>query len=159
MHHPVRHRFAHYCLGPLLCVLLGSATFHCASDPIDPDGCKDIEYARCEAAEFCPKFGESFDVDACKRFYRDQCLRGMAASEDPGKLQVKACTKAMQRAGECAKSGATKCDIGGRVIDAPCDIVVAPETSDECGFLGDPEDKQNDKKDASVSPFPDASDD
>ncbi|HEU4536177.1 MAG TPA: hypothetical protein VFS00_18765, partial [Polyangiaceae bacterium] len=54
--------------------------FACGGDESTaPEGCRDIEEARCEqAASSCPALGVS-DAEACTRFYRDQCLRGLAS--------------------------------------------------------------------------------
>lgn len=126
----------------------------CSTDPVNPDGCEAIETARCQAAPACSDFGSDFDVDACERFYRDQCLRGLQTEDDPGDPKVDACVRAIERAGECARNGTSPCDIGGAVVDDPCRVIVAPEQFDPCGFLDD-----YFEDDAGISPFPEAGSD
>src|SRR5688572_30918766 len=52
----------------------------CTSGAVAIAQCREIEYARCEAAVPC---GVVTDVDECKRFYRDQCLHGIAGPAAP----------------------------------------------------------------------------
>lgn len=117
----------------------------CGTDAVAVDECRDIESARCEAGKYC---GFVDDVDECKRFYRDQCLHGMAVGERPGTLRVKECVATIRAAGDCAKAGAktlTECATQG--LPAPslktihtvaCDIVQEPEGAEECDFLSKP---------------------
>jgi hypothetical protein len=117
-------------------VSTGTAT-GCGTDPVNPDGCKEIELARCQAAPACSAFGADFDVDACERFYRDQCLKGLQTENDPGKPRIDACVRAIQNAGACARDGVTPCNVGTREIPDPCAIISTPENFTECGFLDD----------------------
>jgi hypothetical protein len=117
----------------------------CGTDAVAVDECRDVENARCEAGKFC---GFVDDVDECKRFYRDQCLHGMAVGERPGTLKVKECIATIRAAGACAKAGAktlTGCVAQG--LPAPstqtyhsdtCDVVQEPEGTKECEFLAKP---------------------
>ncbi|MBI3201216.1 MAG: hypothetical protein HYZ29_06695 [Myxococcales bacterium] len=117
----------------------------CGTDAVAVDECRDIENARCEAGKFC---GFVDDVDECKRFYRDQCLHGMAVGERPGTLRVKECVATLRAAGECAKAGAkTLAECVTQGLPAPsqktyhtdtCDIVQEPEGVEECDFLSKP---------------------
>jgi hypothetical protein len=114
----------------------------CGTDAKGVDDCRDIEEARCAAAKNCAVVT---DVDACKRFYRDQCLHGLAVTS-PGSLKVKACVATIQNAGACAAQAP---DGAATTLDqctvpvtssAPgaataCDIVKEPELSAECAFL------------------------
>jgi hypothetical protein len=113
----------------------------CGTEAIAVDECRDIESARCEAGAFC---GLVDDVEQCKRFYRDQCLHGLASGDRPGSPQVKACIATIQAAGSCAKSGITTladckpAPSDTTVHSAVCDIVLHPEGVRECEFLASP---------------------
>lgn len=109
----------------------------CGTDAVGVDECRDIENARCEAGAHC---GLVDDVEACKRFYRDQCLHGLTHSR-PGAPQVTACTQTILDAGECAQQGVTsiaECTaLTGRltVHTAVCDVVLKPQGIQSCEFL------------------------
>lgn len=122
--------------GVFLAYVLGCVgTMACGTDPVSTDGCRKIEYARCEVAPACPAMGIT-DVDGCKRFYRDQCLHGLATSADPGGPNIDKCVAAITAAGQCAATGASNCTPA--TIDGttdPCGIVERPERSPDCGFL------------------------
>lgn len=113
----------------------------CGTDAVGVEDCRDIESARCEAGKFC---GLVDDVDQCKRFYRDQCLHGMAVGERPGAPRIKECVATIQKAGECAKAGATtlaECAVQPSqktYHTESCDIVKEPEGTEECEFLFKP---------------------
>ncbi len=127
-----------------ICSFLLLEASGCGTDAVGVDECRDIEKARCEAGAFC---GLVEDVDACKRFYRDQCLHGLATGERPGKPVVDDCVKAIERAGSCAQKGIK--DLADCPGDPPavteatlltkvCDVVKKPEQILECDFLGKP---------------------
>jgi hypothetical protein len=101
----------------------------CGTDAVGVEDCRAIEEARCTAGYAC---GVVADVEDCQRFYRDQCLHGLAV-RSPGRPAVEDCVAAVQAAGECARSGAGEaegCDA------APCDGILHPESIPACGFLG-----------------------
>jgi hypothetical protein len=116
----------------------------CGTDAKGVDDCRDIEEARCAAAKSCNLLGD-VDVDGCKRFYRDQCLHGLAVSS-PGSNQVKSCVAAIQNAGSCvSQSGGSdapldQCDPPISISSSSsatkaCEIVKEPELATECAFL------------------------
>ncbi len=113
----------------------------CGTDAVGVDECRDIESARCEAGAFC---GLVEDVEQCKRFYRDQCLHGLANGDRPGSPQVKACIATIRAAGECAKAGVE--DVASCTPALPsltihnkvCDVVLRPEGAVKCEFLAQP---------------------
>ena len=107
----------------------------CTTDPINPDGCRSIENARCEAAQHCAAAYPNLDVEACKRFYDDQCMHGLAATADPGQPRIDQCVTAIQAAGACAKEGATTCALPLTTGVDPCAVIQAPEQFQECDFL------------------------
>ncbi len=112
----------------------------CGTDAVGVDECRDIESARCEAGAFC---GLVDDVGQCKRFYRDQCLHGLANGDRPGSPQVKACIATIRAAGQCAKDGAedvSSCTaLPSQTIHAKvCDVILRPEGAVDCDFLGAP---------------------
>lgn len=112
----------------------------CGTDAKGVDDCRDIEEARCVAAKNCALLS---DVDGCKRFYRDQCLHGLAVSP-PGSNQVKLCVAAIQNAGTCASHATDgsdtpldQCDprIDTASATTACEIVKEPELATDCAFL------------------------
>ncbi len=111
----------------------------CSTEPVNVEGCRSIENARCEAAGACPNF-PNFDVDGCKRFYHDQCLHGLSSSEDPGQPNIEACVQAINQAGACAKQNQTPCEIAyeSTPVDSPCNLIEHPEKYVACAFLVPP---------------------
>ncbi len=114
----------------------------CGTDAVGVDECRDIEEARCEAGAFCDVVE---DVAACKRFYRDQCLHGLAAKDRPGAPQLKACLNTIKLAGECAKGGIENladCPVptpSAKTIHTKVyDVVLSPQDAAECEFLAEP---------------------
>ena len=118
-----------------------AAAVSCDSGAVGVNACRDIEDARCEAGLPC---GIIADVAACKRFYRDHCLHGLASLTVPSADQVGACTNTIALAGECSAEGHTE------LTDCPdppsssteltlvCDVVQEPQATAECDFLNDP---------------------
>lgn len=113
----------------------------CGTDAKGVDDCRDIEQARCDAAQHC---GIVSDVAECQRFYRDQCLHGLQVAS-PGSVKVKACVATIRAAGVCAATdegndvALASCD-PAVTSDAPgattaCDVVKEPEKAAECSFL------------------------
>ena len=73
----------------------------CNTGAIAIKQCREIENARCEASAAC---GVIDDVAACQRFYRDQCLHGIAGPKEPTADTEKRCVDMIEGAGECAQS-------------------------------------------------------
>lgn len=101
--------------------LLGLA---CGTEPVGVDACRRIEHVRCESAAACGidlsmpvHRGDSpaSDVNACKRYYDDACLHGLATTKEPGNVAVQACIDA--------------------IITGSCDVVRTPESDPACAFL------------------------
>ncbi len=130
--------------GTLACALLALGAGGCGTGAVGVDKCRDIEQARCSAAAYCGLLGGAFsDVSECKRYYRDQCLHGMAHGE-PSTTKVTECVKTIQLAGACAKkngadaklsSCATPPSAQPNGLTTACAIVETPQQTDECGFL------------------------
>lgn len=116
---------------------VGSSLPGCGTDPVNPDACEDIEQARCRNINACPGF-ESLDVDACERFYRDQCLHGLASESDPGQPHVDLCVRSIEAAGACARAGQAACDLEVSKGISACTFLSTPEVFAECGFLVPP---------------------
>jgi hypothetical protein len=127
----------------------------CGTDAVGVDECRDIEEARCEAAQFCDIVD---DVDACKRFYRDQCLHGLANGEQPGAPDVKKCVASIKNAGQCAKNGVeTLADCVPKpsektALTKVCDVVLTPELVTECDFLAKPVELPDAASEPAVTP-------
>jgi hypothetical protein len=105
----------------------------CGTEPVAPDACRKIEEARCELAPGCPGLNIT-DVDACKRFYRDQCLHGLAIAGDPGAPVVDTCVAALRIAAACTTpdSGCVATTIP---VKSGCEVVARPELAKDCEFL------------------------
>lgn len=123
---------------PLLALpmLAGSG---CTVDAVGLDSCRKIEQQRCEAAPSCAGLKVT-DVTSCKRYYRDQCLHGLAVDTDPGGPVVDKCVAAIKAAGACAAS-APDAPCAGVALTAAkpnasaCDVVTYPEISADCAWL------------------------
>jgi hypothetical protein len=118
-----------------LLVVIGQG---CSVDQIALQGCRDIEDARCEVAQPCANLSVP-DPEACKRFYRDQCLHGMEIAADPGQPTVDKCVSAIRAAGACASSGHAS-DVGGCEVattspTSACGIIANPELATDCAWL------------------------
>ncbi len=125
----------------VLAVALVAATgAGCGTDAVGVDDCRQIEQTRCDYAVTC---GITDDVDACKRFYKDQCLHGLSGGQ-PSRLELKQCLGTISAAGKCAKQGKdTPLDSKDCVpdsLDGPikaCDVIASPELTVECAFLAE----------------------
>jgi hypothetical protein len=109
----------------------------CGADAVGIDHCRDIEQARCEAAEPC---GDIDDVAACRRFYRDHCMHGLAVEDSPSKIRVQACVSSLEAAGRCARdqiSTASDCpELATETgIGSVCEAVREPQKLSTCSFL------------------------
>jgi uncharacterized membrane protein YgcG len=112
----------------------------CGTDAQGVDDCRDIEQASCAAAKNC---GTVTDVDACQRFYRDQCLHGLPVSP-PSSSDLNLCLATIKSAGDCAMNDAGDTELSAceptPSLSAPraktaCDLVTHPEYAQECSFL------------------------
>jgi hypothetical protein len=87
---------------------VGALVFACGTDAVGIDACRQVESARCLQAPNCgidltiPVHRDTpkTDIDACIRFYHEQCLHGLAAAKDPGTQAVKECVDAINT-GDC----------------------------------------------------------
>lgn len=118
----------------------------CGSEAIGVDACRELEYARCEAAAACPdEEGVAIgDVDACKRFYRDHCLHGLAVKSAPSSRKLATCRRTIEAAGRCASelgastplaSCAFESTLAPTTLRTACELVAEPEQAAECGWL------------------------
>ena len=119
----------------------------CTTGAIGISQCREIEYARCEASVPC---GVVDDVEACQRFYRDQCLHGIAGPTLPSTDQQSDCVEAIEQAGACAEDDpegsfencSAEGGMGGQDggdDDGPtvCDFLAAPWQSPVCDYLNE----------------------
>jgi hypothetical protein len=127
----------------------------CGSDAVGVDACRQIEAARCEAAQVCPM--NTINLIECKNFYHDQCLHGIENSDvsdggdgtdDPAIDQVTACVGAIQMLQGCIKAGektmaaCNKALVLNTAYDptiaakTPCDVLEGePEALEACSFV------------------------
>ncbi len=108
----------------------------CSTDAVGVEDCRDIESARCEAASAC---GDVQDEEACKRFYRDHCLHGLALEDEPSGTAVQTCVRSLKAVAACTPETALA-DCPGVTLSPSalllaCDVVRAPEDIEECRFL------------------------
>ena len=128
-------------LGPaIVSVLVGmSATPGCGTDAVGVSACQDIEAARCKGAVHCPDLFAVDDAKACELFYRDHCLHGLSAPNEPGAPALRRCVSAIEAATTCAARGTDLEDCDG--VDASgetstaCELIQYPERIDACAFL------------------------
>jgi hypothetical protein len=73
----------------------------CDTQAVGVDSCREIEYARCGAASHCPTTFKVTSPAACRRFYRDHCLHGLAIPTDPGPATVNPCVSDIKAIGAC----------------------------------------------------------
>jgi hypothetical protein len=141
--HPRYPRLRDLCLGVLAALgAFGVTGTGCGTAAVGIDVCRDVETARCEAAQYC---GRVDDVAACQRYYRDHCLHGLAEGvEQPTPDQVDACVRTIEKAGQCAK-GDRRATLDtcmpvvttdARGAETACQIVLFPEWATECKWLG-----------------------
>ncbi len=134
---------------PVLAALVGVSVAlgpGCGPDAAGVDDCRKIEDARCEAASHCGDRFSITDVDECKRFYRNQCLHGLATGKGPAAGQTAACVRVIQTAGACAAQNSPTTALAAcgdptlaaetnpDLVDV-CKVVVSPELTAECAFL------------------------
>jgi hypothetical protein len=117
-----------------LCALLAPFfLMACNTKAVAIQECRDIEEARCEASVPCGVIEEE-EVDACKRFYRDQCLHGISGPKAPTGEEQKLCLELIND----AKSDAAT-SMGGASQDdgytRACKTVSTPWEEPECAFL------------------------
>ncbi len=117
------------CFGPaaLAALALAAALGGCGTDAVGVDACRQIQAARCRQAPACgiaiePPYHQSGSaVDACIRFYNDECLHGLSSGKDPGPTALSACVAAIN---------------GGAMADGGCAVVLSPQTTGACSWLG-----------------------
>lgn len=105
--------------------------------------CRRIEEARCELIKGCDGSLQSDDeVTACKLFYRDQCLFGVADGQAPDDVVVEACLKALGEARACETAGNDLASCSGApqlradsLVTTGCMAVAKPEDLVACAFL------------------------
>lgn len=138
--------------------LVVASVLGCNTGAVGINECRDIEFARCEAAAAC---GTIEDVESCQRFYRDHCLHGIAGDEAPTESAQQACVAAIEDAGRCAEddpemsraacenatlgqggagtAGASQLDTSAdsRTV---CQFVANPWKQPVCGYLNPPAD-------------------
>jgi hypothetical protein len=125
-----------------ICAFVVVSAAGCGTDAVGIEDCRDIERARCEAGVSC---GLVKDVEACKRFYRDHCLHGLALEDEPNRRSVENCAKSIRAAGECAKGLGAEAMLldcparpelrPGSTLTRACDLIAIPEETLDCDFL------------------------
>jgi hypothetical protein len=135
---------------PFAFLLGAGAVVGCNTGAVAIQQCREIEYERCEASVPCElgNISTDDDVAACKRFYKNQCLHGIAGDEVPTAKAQKDCVDTIKAAAVCAAKNqdglAESCDgveattsinaEGGRVKTV-CDVVGRPWDLAVCDYL------------------------
>jgi hypothetical protein len=146
---------------------LASAVSGCETDAVGIGECRDIEYARCEAALHCGLGVDSEEaVTECKRFARDNCLHGLETSDRPGSTETRRCVAAILKAGACARDNDDAafrfeaCEGMPRATTSSsvtaCEVVQSPEEARDCAFLID---EPEEEPEPEPEPEPDAGND
>jgi hypothetical protein len=124
--------------------LFAVAGVHCNTGATGVDACREIESKKCELAVGCKgvALATANDVTACKLFYRDQCLHGIADGVDPAAGAVTACLAALDLAGACKGGSLASCAKApalAKGVDATkvtgCSVLLASELLADCSFL------------------------
>lgn len=126
----------------------------CRTDAVGSGECRQIEYARCEAAPPC---GEDYaDAAACKRFYRDHCQHGMRLSEEPETSNVKRCVASIDALGACTEQSGREvplreCERQKAIglwdesrVQTACEAILEPQYLAACAWIT-PEDSAGDE--------------
>jgi hypothetical protein len=111
----------------------------CSSGAVDVSACQSIETARCQVAPACPAnftlttspLPDGNAVDACIRFYKDQCLHGLVTTVVPSSVAVGNCVSAILSAGPAA----TRARAEGDDAAVPCGFIAEPQNYPVCTFL------------------------
>lgn len=127
-----------FVIGGLLMVA-ATSTPGCGVEPVEVEGCRKLEEARCDFGPTCGFFGDDkieWTVDSCKDFYRDQCLHGLGLTQSPGSPAIERCVKVIKTAGACAKKGDKQCStIKTSSETTACGIIEHPEVATDCEWL------------------------
>ncbi|MBM4358487.1 MAG: hypothetical protein FJ096_10310 [Deltaproteobacteria bacterium] len=134
----------HRVAGFALVGMFAPALLHCDGSATGIDACRSIEEKKCILVKGCPgsTVQTDADVDACKLFYRDQCLHGIADFAKPDDAAVATCLAALDAAGACRDgtlatcSGAPELTPGSDATKMTgCAAVLASEVLVGCSFL------------------------
>ncbi len=123
----------------------------CDNGAVGVDACRRLEQRKCELALQCPNapsIQSPLEVDACKLFYRDQCMFGMAdVTSTPDEAAVDDCITALEAARACHDQGLelASCSSAPEIsaqlqVATGCEAVMAPQALVACGFLAPPVD-------------------
>lgn len=126
----------------------------CNTKAVAIQECREIEYARCEASVPCGVIEED-EVEECKRFYREQCLHGIAGPTAPTAEEQKSCLNTIDKAKKVATLNSA---LGGapqeKELTVACGVISRPWLVSACDYLapqseggasGDDEDDEDDE--------------
>ena len=110
-----------------LCPAVLALAMSCDRGATGEDACREIEGKRCEHLIGCaeaPEIVDEGDIVACRVFYRDQCLFGIANDSfnaDPDEGLVEGCLIALDETAAC------KAAPGGEIIQCAKPVTFDPE--------------------------------
>lgn len=128
--------------------LVCASALGCGTNAKNVEECRQIELARCRAAEQC---GQIDDVAACERYIADECRHGFPEGLEPSGSSISACVKAIDDVGACAKREGKKTAPGdcarssltSAATDNVCELVEHPEEIPRCSFLAPAKDEDD----------------
>jgi hypothetical protein len=111
----------------------GVVVWSCGTDANGIRACRQIQYARCNAAPAC---SPGFDTDRCMRFYRDECLVGIENPEAGSDPDPQPCVDAINLALQCVPGGdASPGECQSLIPDAACPEVAADAAATACNVI------------------------
>ena len=105
----------------------------CSTQAVAIQECREIEALRCKASVSCG-IVEDDEVDSCKRFYKEQCLHGIAGDDEPSADEQKNCRSLLEKASEVAAETQNDDDAISQ-HDAACAVIAAPWDQPACEYL------------------------
>ncbi len=109
----------------------------CDTSAVGVDSCRQIEYARCSAASHCPSTFKVTSPAACRRFYRDHCLHGLAIPTDPGPALVNPCVNAIDAIRTCLVHDGESATVQSCRQNPDLDLGKYSKKTTLCALLGD----------------------
>ena len=133
---------------PLLFFSLGLGFSGCTTSAVAIEQCREVEAARCESSVPCGVI-EPDEVEACKRFYYDQCLHGIQGPEEPTAENQKHCVELIEDSGKAALAALLAAELAQTEEERndalkaqvqACIVVAVPWNAKPCDFIK-PEEK------------------
>lgn len=105
----------------------------CSTEAVAIKECREIEELRCEASVSCGIVAED-EVEGCKRFYKEQCLHGIAGDKEPSADQENKCVELLEEAQQIAAETLDDEDMVDE-HESACAVIAAPWDQPDCEYL------------------------